>query len=213
MISKYYHQCVNGYDQRNLRERILLLIVAVLVVYVLWYMLFEWPLQTKQKAMISEQSMLHDQIDNTQTQINKLSAEIAQQKSDPLQIEYASLLDQRATYMKNHQDLTNLLANRQDFLQALTPLLKTIPGVSLLSLKTLEPRALTNGPTNEFFAQGITIVFRSDYFSAYAYLKALEAIKISFFWQGLDYHVVKYPVGEVTFNLFLLSKQAGVAHG
>ncbi len=109
---------------------------------------------------------------------------------------------------------------------ALLDLLKFKRGISLVSLEVMPVESLlsfaeaeqsdaekpleqvvTVGPveTEGLYKHSIKIKLSGRYFDLRDYLKELETMKWTFFWQEFDYKLKEYPVSELEVTLYSLS--------
>lgn len=59
----------------------------------------------------------------------------------------------------------------------------------------------------QVFRHGLSMVFEGDYVETVRYLRSLENLETSFFWQSLNYEVTSWPLARITLNIFTLSTQ------
>lgn len=59
----------------------------------------------------------------------------------------------------------------------------------------------------QVYRHGLQMVFEGDYVETIRYLRSLENLETSFFWDSLSYEVQEWPVARITLNIFTLSTQ------
>jgi MSHA biogenesis protein MshJ len=57
------------------------------------------------------------------------------------------------------------------------------------------------------YRHGLSMVFEGDFIETIRYLRSLENLETSFFWQSMIYEVVEWPKARITLNIFTLSTQ------
>ena len=63
------------------------------------------------------------------------------------------------------------------------------------------------------YKHSVRVRFKGRYFDVQRYLAALENSEWRFYWENLEYRVVRYPHAEVTVDVFTLSLGKGVLGG
>ncbi|GLX77874.1 MSHA biogenesis protein MshJ [Thalassotalea insulae] len=121
--------------------------------------------------------------------------------------------------------LTTDLINPIQMRYALMELLKTERNVALAAFEVMDAQEVsfssgsqqskvdnTNGNEVEDGEQSLTLYKHSirvtlsgDYFSLRDYLKQLEQLDWTFFWQTFDYQLTEYPKGKLVIEMYSLS--------
>jgi len=179
-----------------LRERMLLLVVLLAVVYAIWSLLSSALLP--QKASDSAKA---EELSLTQ-QIKQLQQKIAD-------------VEKNVTTMAAGTATAEIPPGGGIVSSTMiTPMLKALfmkyPGMSLSGLMNLPDVAMDIADTKlpfPIYEQRLTFVFNSNYVTTYEYLKAVEGLKWLIFWDELKYMVGQYPNAEVRLTLHTVSKE------
>lgn len=199
-------------DALSLRERGLLLLSVVFVLYSIWNGLMMGPLTTRHQQLQTQLKQLRTTLVTLSEQTGEISAH---QSSDPdaaVRTKLAALqreitvLDQRiAARTRGLIDPVNMAKMLQD-------VLKSEPGLSLVSVANLPARPLldTETPTAGkpetavtaglpgIYRHGMSVTFDGDYLDALHYLRRLEALPWHFYWDSVQFEVLKYPQARFT---------------
>lgn len=57
------------------------------------------------------------------------------------------------------------------------------------------------------YRHGLRMTFEGDYLETIRYLRSLEGLETSFFWQSVNYEVVSWPISRISLDIFTLSTQ------
>jgi len=201
----------NKLNERTLRERGLIFLMAASVLIAFVYLLFLDPLLSKEKALSQQIAQKQTQLKSIQTQIQALQQS---RIVDPDAANRAKLESLRIQLVQ----LKALLQVKQR--QLIPP--EKIPGLleemlsrnqhlQLVSLKSLPPSTVTAGDEQsisaerEFFKHGVEISVRGGYFDLLEYLVQLEKLPTQIFWGKASLKVDSYPTSQLTVTLYTLS--------
>lgn len=201
-----------AFDALSLRERLLILVTAVVAVALPAVMYGIDPTvkaQTQQKTRVAKLKA-----DNANRKLELLTLR-SQQRVDPndaLKARQAALEQQLAALNRDLQTRSAQLLSPPEMLAVLQQALAEQPGLRLV--------ALTKAPAQRYQSDGegsVAGIYRHDlvltleggYFDVLRYLKKLEQLPKGFFWDGLDYQVDGYPHAQVTLRLHTLSTEEG----
>lgn len=225
------------FNGRALRERVLLGLGVLVVIFVVWDFIFYQPLAKKH-------SVLQARLDVANENITRLSAEeqvfAKALTSDPnaaRKREVVRLEQQLAQLDSELEELAVGLIQADKLPQILHDVLFSSGSLKLLGMKTEAVEKLNfsepvtaaeqidqqNGQPdiNEEFPQqnetvvsvfkhAVTISLEGRYFDVVNYLTALEQLPWKIYWEFLDYKVEDYPKARVTLQVYTLSTGEGV---
>lgn len=112
------------------------------------------------------------------------------------------------------------LISPTDMTRILTSVLEQQAGLELISFQNREAVPLRDGVAGagvagedevdgQVFEHGLVIEFRGDFFSTLKYLRFLEEVSGSFFWDSVSFQQVAWPEALVTLEIHTLSANAG----
>ena len=204
------------YDERTLRERGVLLICLLIVLYFLVDMLLLTPMANRIRAQHSaaEKSRYH------LIELQAVAQQIEARKSfDPDREERVRLAALNAEYdrlqSQLRENVVKLIAPRE-----MPALLKEL----LLRQHKLQLFSLENFPAEELkigdaaadekqvphlYRHRLRMEFGGDYLSTLAYLRKLGELPRNLMWDELEIETMEYPQARVRFEVFTLSLEPG----
>lgn len=199
ILQEKYQKIATKVNQVVLRERILLLLVLLVTIYIFWVLVFIFPYDKKVNLMKIEEASLLQQV----AQMQQMVAEIEVNMSKVS-------LDAKTSPMLSGNELTP----RQNVVTIFRSLVSKQPGITLQGLENLPDKFLQLTGNNEksvaipilLYEQGVKLTFSGDYLSVYDYLRALETLKWMIFWDELHYKVTQYPMAEISLLLHTVSR-------
>jgi MSHA biogenesis protein MshJ len=204
------------YDGRPVRERVAVLLGAVLILVFLIFYLLVSPLDLKN-------NQLTNQISSTKTELAVLKAKeqviSARKGIDPdlkdrerlgVLMEESAKLEQQL-----REGIVNLVSP-QDMPELLKDLLTRQEKLELISLENLAPQQLKFGQqdsTEEFgpklYRHSLRMTFSGDYLTLLKYLKQLEELPRTLIWEDVEISTDDYPQATVRLQVYTLSLKEG----
>lgn len=222
MTPAYRHQLDKGatwFNERPIRERVLLTVTALVVVLFVGWELAVAPVLAGNDQLRSRQVSLVDSRDSLMEQQGLLKEQLA---SDPSQV----LRNQLAARQQRLERLNNELAETTGRLIApramvvlLRDMLAAQDKLELLGVDLLAPVPVfdkesrsTGDDSNKdetreplLYAHDAEIVLRGGYMEVLAYLETLEAMDARLGWVLLEYDSSDYPDNQVRIRVRTLS--------
>lgn len=199
-------------DQMELRERLLLLVTAVIVMFLLVDTLLLQPTlkaqQVTQAAISEFEVKLNGLRQNAQLYVYK-------SESDPLE----SRRQTQAQLTRELADLDDRIVGQLGALvepaQAAEVLEQVLSGHPRLKLATLSAstRGLDSPDTDQSSAPTglaryqLDMVVHGNYLDLIVYLQNLEAMPWKFFWQQVEFQSTEYPHAETRIKLYTLGAE------
>jgi MSHA biogenesis protein MshJ len=200
------------YNSLVIRERVLVLLLMLSVVFFVWYLL--WGLsaensiqtaKTKREALLS----LSESI------ISKYDVQAEKQSFD----RNIAIIGKRMSSVKSKMGVIDSDLKRfnqetiaiGEIVLLLRDILSANQSLSLESLKVypaelIRKKDAKNGDfTGVFEKNVISLTLKGNYSSVFDYLKKIESLTWSVFWQDVQYKVDQYPAAVVTIQLYTLS--------
>ncbi len=217
-------------DGRILRERVLIFLSAIALVFMLWNFLIHGALNKKLQDSQVELAELEKQHSLTQGQILTISQALL---SDPARLKKEQIsqlkIDINAVEAQLQNESKSLIKADQ-LPQALQDVLQKTSQLTLLEVATLpirELKLLSADPVVEalgnsanqalpgvrsagVYEHAVELRVGGSYFQVLQFLTALEALPWRFYWQQLDYKVTQYPNAEIILRVYTLSSEEGL---
>jgi len=204
----HYSELVNSWKYR---DRLVLLVVSLLVIYFIYWMALSLPVSSKVKKVKLQKAAVMKQISELSTKISQLRIEILRSKTEasekkteedktPELNKYLELFEQKNVTSTQIADTLRNLINREN-------------GLELLDLQNSAERALFLGgkrivyDNHQFYQRGFEIKLRGDFFSTMDYLQKLERSQKQLYWNDIDYQVMQYPEAEVVIRVHTISRE------
>ena len=208
---------VEKYNALNERERIMILMLSMVAIVILFLELVLSPVN-KQYDVIDKQ------LRSLQTQTTKLESQLkllkTKQTRDPdfqekqklrllnEQIEILNVsLKQRMHGLIEPKQMAKVL---EVVLAQNTDLqLQRVQSLGAVPLSPLKAKQGEQAEELGIFRHGMQIEFKGTYLSTLEYLKALDDLPWSFYWDVLELNVDKYPVSTIVITVHTLSFHEG----
>ena len=218
------------FEQKPLRERVLMLFAAVALVFFLIDSLLVTPQVKRFKQLNGKMETLLADTEKSRHQIDALSAELAQHSDVRKKAELDKLirLIAETDALLSEDDGSSLKLSA-----LLKSLLNTTPGLQLVSLRTLPvqpllPRAPLDAdgkpaltpappmiagsappapPPAVIHQHGVEIVIKGNYLALLPYLEKVKRYPKRLFWLEAKLEVAKYPDAILRLNLQTLSEK------
>lgn len=195
-------------DALSLRERGILLLVLLLVLYVICDRLFIAPTLQSIQMRSTEIGDLRNKLDALKVRTTLLD----QNGHDPLaqrQARIHALEQQLAAQNAQFEERLGRLVRPQQAAPLLREILQQKPGLHLLALDTAPGAPLL--PDSERSARiiryNVELRVEGGYLGALDYLRRLEQLPWALFWDALDLRVQEYPRSEIQLNLYTLGQK------
>lgn len=214
-------------DQLSTRERIILLVTSLLLVFLLWTYLVYGP---QQSSIVQLETLARQQ--EEQANALKRRQELVQTLStDTTVIKLLARFRQLKAELKEFDERQARYAHRyigeQELAKLLYSMLEKTGSVSIENFATLDTGA-PSSPTASGSTKGAVaaapatpavinpessspvervqylLKLRGDFFSIMNYLHRLEQLKWELYWDKMDYKVKSYPTAEVDIQFYTL---------
>lgn len=216
-----------SYKVNNLktRERVLLFIVLLSVVYVIWQIFLIDPLVATSNDLESKKQNLIKANDVLNKEYIELTKNLDQTKIGNLSQQIKELNQENKELEEKIEKVTQYLIPPDKMLNVLRGLLAEEKNIKLVSLKNIEEVPLfsellnkdeqTNEQSQEkgnllkeqlyIYKHGIELELEGRFFDILHFLYELEKLKWNIIWDKFEYEVVNYPTAKIKINLFTIS--------
>ena len=213
-------------DARVIRERAMIFLTALAVVFMLWNFIVQAPFDKKTQEARSQLDALTAQRNAMQTQIAAATQSLLIDPNKPKKEQIAQLQKDISDIDSKFQSVSQNLIKADQLPQALQEVLQKTQRLTLLEVKTLPAKELQfaaasgvsenqTAPANEDNKAGVyqhvvELRVSGSFSQVLQLLIALEHLPWRFYWQSLDYSVEHYPNAEVTLRVYTLSSEEGL---
>ena len=74
-------------------------------------------------------------------------------------------------------------------------------------------RLLDENNVAGYYIHPVKLVLSGNYFDIEAYLSRLEALPVKYYWRNFHYEVKKYPIAELSIEVYTLGSSKGFIGG
>jgi MSHA biogenesis protein MshJ len=200
------------YNSLLLRERLLLVLLVFSLIFFAWYLVWGSPIEKSIMAAKSKRENLLSISETIMAKYNFSEDSKAMDRS-------VAIIDKRISTVKSKVDFIDEDIKRfnektiaiGEIVLLLRDLLEANQQLSLESLNVypveiIKKRNSDNSSFEDAFEKNvISLSLTGNYASVFDYLKKIEALNWSVFWQDVKYSVESYPVAKVNIQLYTLS--------
>ncbi len=212
------------FEAFSLRERSLIAASIIVVMFLFWDTLLLSPQEIQQKKIVVEMYNTNQQTEAVAEKIKEMSAALRGSQVTHINARVNELQTLLGKLKQQQKDLTIEFIQPVQMVGVLRDMLHAESGLVLTSLESLgvQPLFPTEGDNKtknekkgtrtqqpEIYKHGLRIVFEGNYFKTLNYLRALEAMPWSLYWDNVEYRVTKYPKANVVITVHTLSLHEG----
>lgn len=198
-------------DAMSIRERTLIAVVVLALLWALWDGALMRPLKAVEAAENDRLASLSQQVRDLNASIQQLAAA---QVADPDAENRHRLTELQAANREMTEALRELtidLVDPKEMAPLLESMLTRVGTLQLVGMRTLQGEAiLADGAPTGYYRHGLAVEVRGGYLDALRYLQALERIGLRFFWESVDIEVSQHPSSDITIVIYTLGRQPGV---
>jgi MSHA biogenesis protein MshJ len=211
-------------DSRILRERVLIFLTLLALIFLLWNFLVQARFDRERNALQAEATKIANEQQTLQTQMSTLAMAMA---SDPA-IAKTNIIQKLNTDIASVEarlsGLSQGLISAEQLPKVLEEVLLRTSSIKLLQVRTLaatELQLITATPDakNEsnpatggtgVYKHGVLIRVAGSYSQLVQLMTEIETLQWKFYWESLDYTVKQYPNAEIDIRVFTLSSEEGL---
>lgn len=221
---------VASVESRKPGERAVLLGVVIIVMTYGWLLLVSDPISAEQAGQEQRINTLNAQIAEEANRFADIQRSYTNDPNAFLRNRRQELQQQTFAVDEELRALYGQLIQPRQMAQVLTTILQRETTLKLISLENQPSSVMGSADAgvvtplvgeavvgNEegldpeegirVYRHGLVMVFEGDYIETIRYLRSLENLDTSFFWQTLSYEVSGWPKARITLNIFTLSTQ------
>ena len=211
---EHWIKAKEAFSALSQREKILITLVGwVAVIFISLTFLVEPKIAEYQKVE-RDITRLNNSISSLKQQIELAQFRLQKDPNVEINKQYQALT-------LESQDLAELLSNRvaalvspSQMAQLLETVLQESSKLTLLSMSTLRSeRLLDENNVAGYYIHPIKLVLSGNYFDIEAYLSSLEALPVKYYWRNFNYEVKKYPIAELSIEVYTLGSSKGFIGG
>lgn len=218
-MKQYWERYAAKLNVRNQRERALIFVMVLVVVWSLLSALLLDPVLTKKKRLIQEASQQQTQTQQLQTQIGTLQSAGRADPDAATRVRLAALKQKLEQSHAALQSVQQQLVPPEKMAQLLEDVLLQNRNLKLVSLKTLPVSGVLEASTEvvpaktgeatpagpAIYKHGVEIAVSGNYGELTQYLDTMEKLPWRLIWGKAEMRVEEYPRVTLTITLYTLS--------
>lgn len=194
-------------DALSVRERLLVLVTALVLIGAAWHALLMQPLQQRAAQTRAELNALEQRIvaanQNLEEQILQLAGGGDEQRTRIASLQQR--IDEINATLGNH---AAELIDPAEMAQVLEGVLTEQSRLTLVRIRNTTPESLSSDEDPDavtFYRHGLEIEIEGSYAACVEYLDAIEALPWRLYWQVLELDVLEYPRNRIRLEVGTLS--------
>ncbi len=209
-------------DSRVMRERVLIFLSLLAVIFLLWHLLLQSPIDKTAARLDGEIAKLTKEQQDLEVKIATLMLAMASDPAITKRKEIDSLQASVAQVTALLSGLSQGLISAELLPKVLQDILARTASVQLLQVRTLPASELqltapvastTTGIITSgtgVYKHSVLIRVSGSFTELVKLLQDIEALEWKFYWESLDYTVKNYPNAEIDIQVFTLSSEEGL---
>jgi len=209
-------------DALSLRERGLLLLSVVFVLYSVWNGLFMGPLTAHHKQVQAQLKQLRTATATLAEQSATISKRQTQDPDLETRTQLATVQTELNALDQRIKARTQGLIDPTAMTKMMEDVLKSEHGLKLISVQSLPAKPLLDTEVHEagksdpassnmpgIYRHGMTLIFEGGYLDALHYLRTLEALPWHLYWDSIAFQVQKFPSAQFTITVHTIGLREG----
>lgn len=212
-------------DARIIRERILIFLSLLAVVFLLWDFTVQSRVDGTRETLEIESKKISDEQKVLELRIAELTAALASDPGIVRKIEIENLNVLIAELEARLTGLSQGLIGVSQLPKALEDVLQKTGAIKVLQVRTLpvDELRLESAPAPNtindsvaapsgtgVYKHAVLIRVSGSYLQLLQLMTEIEALPWRFYWESLDYQVTKYPDATIDIRVFTLSSEEGL---
>ena len=217
-MKQHLHTLSNYLIALSLRERLLVLVVAIAVIYAVWDSVLLSKQQQHHQYLLKQQEVLLKQQQESAVAIAQTTARLVASQRTTEQKKQAIIQAKKMLQETEDQldSVLNKLVPPTKITELLRNLLSQTHGLKLLALNNEAVESISIGDEDpkdqaknkyktSLYKHSTTLKLAGNYQQLYQYLSALENSEWGLYWEQLHYQVTGYPQAEITIRVHTIS--------
>ncbi len=211
LLQKYWNKTKSQINSRTQRERGLLLVTGVVVIWVVMFNGFIAPSHSAIEDSSEERQNLEQEFQASKHEFMLLKEKMNKQSYAPANTEITQLQAQ----LKKENDALNQyrtkLIKPEVVPALLDKLLADFSGLTLQNIETLPPKELSRIHNDDkenglLYRHEIKMTFTGEYQDLLAYVKKIEKLNYPLWWGDIEYKITNFPQAKIVLTLYTLSE-------
>ena len=193
-------------DDLQLRERLLVVATAIMLLGSAWYLGLMQPVGKQIKNTVAEIELVRQRIESVNQSL-EIQALHASGGAANYREQFTQVQRRIAELNAKLVGYTAELIGPAEMAHVLQGILKEQSNLRLIRVRNLSPKALSTSDDTDtvFYKHGLELEFEGGYFACLEYLQELEALPWRLYWEILEIEVLEYPLNRIRLEVSTLS--------
>lgn len=200
------------YNALAFRERVLLLLLSCCIVFFIWYLFWGYPSSNnidvankkREKLLTLSESIVSKYDFSEEQQAAERNKVIIDKRMSSVRSKLTLIDDEITQFNEKTIPIGEVVLLLRDLLTANNQL--SLESLKVYPSELIKEKSNNNEEFEDAFEKSmISLTLKGTYSSIFDYLKKIEALEWSVFWEDVEYSVDQYPVAKVTIQLYTLS--------
>jgi len=196
----------------SLRERGLLFLAILAVIFLLWDLAVMRPIESRRQATQAQLEQVRDRVDQLSSSIQTMIRERNRDPNAELTARANALEEQIEELKKRISQLHGGVSDPRNAIDVLATLLDERPGLRLVSLENMPPEPLLAGDPaggGGIFIHRVQLVVEADFGGVLEYMGLVERLPAGVYWESLELDVPEWPTNRVEMVLYSVALDDG----
>ncbi|MBI2792736.1 MAG: type II secretion system protein M [Gammaproteobacteria bacterium] len=208
----YWALLKNYVNARSQRERVLLLVTGVVLIWSFMFNLYITPFSNTVADSSEELSNLEQQFEGTHHELLILQQRVKKQIPLETSAEFQQLNAILLEHNKQLDAYRNKLIAPEKVPYLLESMLNDFSGLTLVNIETLTPAKLlkeseeNNDKSPSLYRQAIKMSFTGEYQDLLHYVKKIESLPYPLWWEALEFKITQFPQAQIVLTVYTLSE-------
>lgn len=220
-------QLMEKIDSRVMRERVLIFITSLAVMFLLWNFLLQGHFDKERKALDLDAQKIAAERATLEARISEVTLAMASDPAIGKNTEIAGLNKRIVEVETQLSGLSQGLISSSQLPRALEEVLQKTSAINVLQVRTLpaselrlaakvETSSIAASTTNDeeggtgVYKHAVLIRVSGSYSQLIQLMREIESLQWKFYWESLDYQVTQYPEAVIDIRVFTLSSEEGL---
>lgn len=219
-------QLMEKIDSRVMRERVLIFITSLAVIFLLWNFLLQGHFDKERKALDLDAQKIAAERAALEARVSEVTLAMASDPAIGKNTEIAGLNKRIVEVETQLSGLSQGLISSSQLPRALEEVLQKTSAINVLQVRTLpaselrlaakvEASSIASITNDEeggtgVYKHAVLIRVSGSYPQLIQLMREIESLQWKFYWESLDYQVTQYPEAVIDIRVFTLSSEEGL---
>ena len=211
-LVQYWIIIKNYINARSQRERILLLVTGIVLIWSFMFNLYITPYSNMVANSSEELANLEQEFEGTRHELIILQERTKKQNTPESSAEFQQLQAILLEHNKQFDKYRHKLISPDQVPYLLESLMKDFSGLTLINIETLNPVKLLkesdehDNKLPSLYRESIKMTFTGEYQELLQYVKNIEKLSYPLWWESLEFKITQFPQAQIVLTIYTLSE-------